>query len=157
MGCHSQINPIGYAFEAFDGEGRHRVVENGVAIDTTGAITMGDAAGDGVAVGRADVGRHQRLRHAHEQAAGDGAGEVADAAQHRGDERLDPGHQPHQGLDLGIAQGDHGAGGGGERGAEHEGQRDDGVHVDTHQRRRIVAEADGAQRHADARAHHQPA
>lgn len=43
--CHAEINPIGYTFESFDGVGRARTEENGVAIDTAGELTTGDAAG----------------------------------------------------------------------------------------------------------------
>jgi len=35
--CHNiYINPLGFAFEDFDGVGRHRTMDNGRAIDTTG-------------------------------------------------------------------------------------------------------------------------
>jgi hypothetical protein len=43
--CHAEINPIGFAFEGFDGVGRARTEENGVTVDTTGELTAGDAAG----------------------------------------------------------------------------------------------------------------
>lgn len=43
--CHEQLNPLGFAFEGFDGIGRARSDENGHPLDTTGAITAGDAAG----------------------------------------------------------------------------------------------------------------
>ena len=43
--CHSVINPIGFAFEHFDGIGRYRDAENGYPIDATGALTAGDQAG----------------------------------------------------------------------------------------------------------------
>ncbi len=45
MVCHSQINPIGFGFEAFDGIGRHRTEENGVPVDASGEITAGDKRG----------------------------------------------------------------------------------------------------------------
>jgi hypothetical protein len=41
-GCHSLINPTGFAFEEFDGIGRHRTTENGAAVDTTGLLAVGD-------------------------------------------------------------------------------------------------------------------
>ncbi len=37
-GCHKIIDPIGLAFETFDGDGSFRTTENGVEIDTTGEI-----------------------------------------------------------------------------------------------------------------------
>jgi hypothetical protein len=44
-GCHSQLNPVGFAFEGFDGLGRTRTEENGYPVDTSGTITAGDQAG----------------------------------------------------------------------------------------------------------------
>lgn len=38
--CHSQINEPGFAFEGFDAIGQARELENGVAVDTTGSITL---------------------------------------------------------------------------------------------------------------------
>jgi hypothetical protein len=37
-GCHSQMDPIGLAFENFDGTGAYRTMENGVTIDASGEI-----------------------------------------------------------------------------------------------------------------------
>jgi hypothetical protein len=37
--CHQDIDPIGFAFEGFDGLGRSRTTENGVRVDTSGQIT----------------------------------------------------------------------------------------------------------------------
>ena len=39
-GCHSGINPLGFALEAYDAQGRFRTTENGATIDTSGAITF---------------------------------------------------------------------------------------------------------------------
>lgn len=36
--CHSQIDPIGFAFENFDGIGRYRTTENGVDIDASAGV-----------------------------------------------------------------------------------------------------------------------
>ena len=50
-GCHSRIDPIGFSFEHFDGFGRKRDQENGVAIDATGVLAGtddGDIALDGL-------------------------------------------------------------------------------------------------------------
>jgi hypothetical protein len=37
-GCHSQMDPIGLAFESFDAIGQHRTQEGGVTLDTSGEI-----------------------------------------------------------------------------------------------------------------------
>jgi hypothetical protein len=36
--CHNLFNPMGYTFESFDGIGAFRASENGVQVDTSGAI-----------------------------------------------------------------------------------------------------------------------
>lgn len=38
VGCHAAMDPIGLAFEHFDGLGQHRVTEGGAAIDASGAL-----------------------------------------------------------------------------------------------------------------------
>lgn len=43
--CHEQIDPLGFAFEHFDGAGVFRADENGLAIDATGEVVGSDAAG----------------------------------------------------------------------------------------------------------------
>jgi hypothetical protein len=41
--CHNeQINPIGFAFEHFDGMGRYRDTENGLSVDSTGAFKFSE-------------------------------------------------------------------------------------------------------------------
>jgi len=45
IGCHAQLNPLGFALEGFDGIGRARAQENAQPVDTSGAITAGDLAG----------------------------------------------------------------------------------------------------------------
>lgn len=37
--CHSRMDPIGFAFEHFDGFGRYREQENGVAVDSSGELS----------------------------------------------------------------------------------------------------------------------
>jgi hypothetical protein len=37
-GCHSQIDPLGFAFEAYDAMGTSRDTDNGQPVDTSGAI-----------------------------------------------------------------------------------------------------------------------
>lgn len=49
--CHEVMDPIGFAFEHFDGFGRYRDQENGVDIDATGSLSQlasGTVALDGV-------------------------------------------------------------------------------------------------------------
>jgi hypothetical protein len=36
--CHSLIDPLGFAFEAYDQLGRYRTEENGIAVDESGAL-----------------------------------------------------------------------------------------------------------------------
>lgn len=43
--CHEQIDPLGFAFEHFDGAGVFRADENGLTIDATGDIVGSDARG----------------------------------------------------------------------------------------------------------------
>ncbi|HET9953866.1 MAG TPA: DUF1592 domain-containing protein [Polyangiaceae bacterium] len=50
-GCHSQINPVGFAFEQFDAVGRFRELENGVTIDASGSMEL-----DGQPLQFADAG-----------------------------------------------------------------------------------------------------
>lgn len=46
--CHLAIDPIGFAFEGFDELGRSRTEENGLSVDTSGALVKsGDARIDG--------------------------------------------------------------------------------------------------------------
>ncbi len=42
-GCHDNFNPMGFAFEEFDAIGRHRDVENGAPVDTSGSFILGQA------------------------------------------------------------------------------------------------------------------
>jgi len=49
--CHSRIDPVGFAFEHFDGFGRKRDQENGMTIDATGVLSgmdNGDIALNGL-------------------------------------------------------------------------------------------------------------
>jgi hypothetical protein len=45
QGCHSLMNPIGYAFEGFDAMGQPRTTDNGQPVDTTGELTQTDVDG----------------------------------------------------------------------------------------------------------------
>ena len=40
QGCHTQINPVGFAFEDFDAIGRHRSEESGEPIDALGVLNL---------------------------------------------------------------------------------------------------------------------
>jgi hypothetical protein len=44
-GCHVLMDPLGFGFENYDGMGRYRAVENGLAIDATGELTGTDVDG----------------------------------------------------------------------------------------------------------------
>jgi hypothetical protein len=44
-GCHKLMDPIGFGFEAYDGFGRHRTTQNGVAIDTSNTIYTAGTTG----------------------------------------------------------------------------------------------------------------
>ena len=41
QGCHSMINPAGFAFESFDQVGRYRTVDHGRPVDTSGKLSLG--------------------------------------------------------------------------------------------------------------------
>lgn len=54
--CHKMMDPIGFGLEGFDGIGRHRTTENGVAVDTSGElVTTRDI--DGTFVGPGELAR----------------------------------------------------------------------------------------------------
>jgi len=40
VACHSIMDPIGFAFEHYDGIGRYRDQDNGIAVDSTGSIEV---------------------------------------------------------------------------------------------------------------------
>ncbi len=42
-GCHQALDPLGFGFEHYDGLGRYRDLENGVAVDATGEIVQSGA------------------------------------------------------------------------------------------------------------------
>jgi hypothetical protein len=54
-GCHSVLNPAGFAFEDFDAIGAHRTTERGVAVDASGSIGVIEVEGlnGGASVGAA--------------------------------------------------------------------------------------------------------
>lgn len=53
-GCHNLMDPIGFGLETFDGSGRWRTTENGLAIDASGDLVGTDV--DGAFVGAAELG-----------------------------------------------------------------------------------------------------
>ncbi|MET0593565.1 MAG: DUF1592 domain-containing protein [Polyangiaceae bacterium] len=44
--CHRMMDPLGFGFEAYDGAGKFRTIENGKPIDATGTITGTDVDGN---------------------------------------------------------------------------------------------------------------
>ncbi|HEY2901325.1 MAG TPA: DUF1592 domain-containing protein [Polyangia bacterium] len=38
--CHAQMDPIGFAFENYDGIGQYRTMDNGLPVDATGALLL---------------------------------------------------------------------------------------------------------------------
>jgi hypothetical protein len=61
--CHQLLDPIGFAFERFDGIGRYRTIDGGKAVDTSGALHETRDA-DGELDGIAELG--QRLAESAE-------------------------------------------------------------------------------------------
>jgi hypothetical protein len=53
--CHQMMDPIGFGFEHYDGAGRWRDDENGLAIDDSGELVASDV--DGAFVGPVELGR----------------------------------------------------------------------------------------------------
>jgi hypothetical protein len=90
-------------------------------------------AAENTAGQHADVAGPERLDQAEQDAADHRAGEVADAAEDRGGERLQAGQEAHRVLDRAVVGGVHHPGQRGERGADHEGCRDHGVGLHAHQ------------------------
>jgi hypothetical protein len=62
----------------------------------------------------------------------------ADASQHGGDEGLDPRHDPHEDIDLGIGDPVKDPSHTRERGSHHEGEGNGVVDVDPHKRRGLL-------------------
>jgi hypothetical protein len=55
-GCHTLIDPLGFAFEGYDAIGKWRTTEAGVAVDASGDIT-GTRDANGPLTGALDLGR----------------------------------------------------------------------------------------------------
>jgi hypothetical protein len=81
-----------------------------------------DREGDRVFVGGELAAADEGFDRAEDEAAESGAGYVADAAEDRGDERLETGHDAHERVDRRVVEGVEDAAGGGEGGAEAEGE-----------------------------------
>ena len=57
-GCHSQLDPIGFGMEDFDGIGKYRTMENGITVDATGQLDgTRDAEHQGAFTGAAQLAR----------------------------------------------------------------------------------------------------
>jgi hypothetical protein len=54
-GCHRTLDPIGFGFEDFDGLGKHRRTENGLAVDASGSVEH--SAGTFTFTGGGDLAR----------------------------------------------------------------------------------------------------
>jgi hypothetical protein len=46
LACHSLMDPIGFAFEHYDGIGKYRTMDNGGVVDSTGSFTLDGAKKD---------------------------------------------------------------------------------------------------------------
>src|ERR1035437_2419855 len=104
---------------------------------------------DGVAVGRGDVAGHERLGDADDDAAERRTGQVADAAQHRRDERLESRQNSHEWINGRIIDGPQNSRRRREHRAEREGERNDDIGVHAHERGGFGIERDGAHGGAD--------
>ena len=56
-GCHSQMDPLGLAFENYDGLGRYRTQDGGKTIDATGVVVDGGPDLEGTFVGPVELGQ----------------------------------------------------------------------------------------------------
>ena len=101
------------------------------------------AEGKHILVVAGDIACGEGFGEAENQSAEHGAGNGADAAEHRRDEGLEAGEDAHVGVDLRVAQGPHDARGRRQRGAEPEGQRDDAVDPHPEQARGLDVLGDG--------------
>src|SRR5882762_5332445 len=91
-----------------------------------------------------EVGRPHGFDQADQQSADHGAGERADAAEHRRREGFDAGHEAVIEADHAVIHQVHGAGDGGQGRPDHEGDRDGTVDVDADQRRHLLVLLAGA-------------
>src|SRR5712691_1173574 len=102
------------------------------------------------------IGGPEGLDQADEEAAEHGARQRADAAKDRGGERLDAGDEADEEIDHAVIEQVHDAGDRGERGADHEGERDGAVGIDAQQRRHFQVLLAGAHVAAEPRAGDEP-
>ena len=54
-GCHQLLDPLGFAFENYDGIGRYRTTDNGQPVDASGTLHLGSGTGDLQGRDRADA------------------------------------------------------------------------------------------------------
>ena len=92
----------------------------------------------------------KRLDQAQEQATGGSAGNIADAADDRGDEGLEAVENTDEGIDDAITDAKDDAGDGCQGTAKNEGEGDDAVDVDAHELGGVVINGDGAHGFAGA-------
>ena len=110
-----------------------------------------DQENDGVRKLGRNVGFAQVFDHAEQNAADERAGDRTDAAEHRGDKRLDAGHRAGRGRKGRVGRAQQRPGHRRQRRADRKGQRDGRVDVDAHQLRRAAVLADRQHRVAGRR------
>jgi len=109
-------------------------------------VAADHAVGEDVAVAGG-----QRLDDPEQHAPHHRPGQIADAPEHGGGERLEAGQEAHRVFDGAEVGGVHDAGQRGEHRPDDEGERDDRVRIDPHQRRGLRVFGRGPHRPADAR------
>jgi hypothetical protein len=62
--CHNQFDPIGFGLEEMDGIGRYRTTENGLPVDSSGALASTDV--DGPFTGAAQLSKKLASSHMFE-------------------------------------------------------------------------------------------
>src|SRR5277367_291587 len=103
-----------------------------------------------------DVTSAEAFDHAKQHAAEHGAAQIADATEHCRGEGLEPEYKSHVVMRNAVIRADHHARDRSERGANNEGDRDDGVDVDAHQARDRLVLRGRAHRATERCTVHQP-
>ena len=91
-----------------------------------------------------DKATHETLQHTKQEPTDHGAADVADAADDRGREGLDPQQVAHEEVDTRVAQPEEHATHAGEGGGHEEGDQDHPIDVDAHEGRRLAVLGGGA-------------
>ena len=60
-GCHGVMDPIGFAFENYDGIGKYRTMDNGQAVDSTSVLVKFTYAGDANLDGTINIDDYGRI------------------------------------------------------------------------------------------------